>query len=81
MTPSFQADLTAMIADQVGMDATEIAPDQLLMSSGILDSFGLVTVLSLVEEAVGREIAPADLTFENFDSVERILAFVERSRD
>ncbi len=74
----FSARLCDIIAQESGLDAAEIAQAQGLMSTGLLDSFALVSVISFVEEYVGGEIPPADLTFANFDSVPAICIYVER---
>jgi acyl carrier protein len=75
----FSEQLCEVISVESGMDAAEIAASAGLMSAGILDSFGLVAVISLVETHLGQEIPPADLVFANFDSVAAICAYVERA--
>lgn len=74
----FRTNLFELILDQTGLGAGDLSDSSALMSSGLIDSFGLVTVLSLVEELLGHEIPPADLTLENFDSPERIMAYVRQ---
>ena len=76
---SFQDQLVDLIAEESGLDAASLRASGGLMSTGILDSFALVTVITFVEEHVGSEVPPADLTFENFDTVQKICAYVERS--
>lgn len=77
-------DLTARLCDMIalesGLEPEEIAQVSGLMSTGILDSFALVSVISFVEDQIGGEVPPADLTFANFDSVPAICAYVERVR-
>ena len=74
------ARLCDIIARESGLEADVIAQAKGLMSTGLLDSFALVTVISFVEDHVGCEIPPADLTFANFDSVPAICTYVERFR-
>ncbi len=76
---SFQDQLVALIAEESGLDADILRASNGLMSKGILDSFALVTVITFVEEHVGIEVPTADLTFENFDTVQKICAYVERA--
>jgi acyl carrier protein len=76
---TFKDQLADIIALESGLDPDGIGQAQGLMSTGIMDSFALVAVISLVEAKVGHEIDPADLTFENFDSLDSICAFVERA--
>ena len=76
---SFQDALVDIIAQESGLDAASLLASKGLMSAGMLDSFALVTVITFVEEQIGGEIPPSDLSFENFDSVAGICAYVERA--
>jgi acyl carrier protein len=49
-----------------------------LFSSGVIDSFMLVSLMGYVEKQGGFRIAPGDVTLDNLDTVERILAFSSR---
>lgn len=51
-----------------------------LVSSGIIDSFALVELLTFIEDQTGVRFNPADATVENIDTIELILKLVERSR-
>lgn len=76
---SFRDELVNIIAEESGLDAGVLAVSKGLMSAGVLDSFALVTVITFVEEQIGGEVPPADLSFENFDSIAGICAYVERA--
>ncbi|OGC94625.1 MAG: hypothetical protein A2W25_09375 [candidate division Zixibacteria bacterium RBG_16_53_22] len=52
--------------------------DTELFSSGLIDSLGVMDLISFIEGKVGCGIMPADITLENFDSIARIVQFVER---
>jgi acyl carrier protein len=75
---SFHDQLVDLIAQESGLDGAALATSKGLMSSGILDSFALVTVVTFVEEHLGGEVPPADLTFANFDTIAAICTYVER---
>lgn len=75
---SFSDHLCEVIALESGLSLQEVSGADGLMSTGILDSFALVTVITLVETHLGREVSADDLTFENFDSVQAICGFVGR---
>ena len=49
-----------------------------LITEGILESFDLLTIIASLEEAVGIEIDPANMSADNFDSLAAIIAMVER---
>ncbi len=76
---SFQDKLVELIALESGMDRAALVSTEGLMSSGVLDSFALVTVISFVETEIGEEVPPADLTFDNFDTIASICGYVERA--
>jgi len=51
--------------------------DTELFSSGLIDSLSVIDLVCLVETETGQSIPPAEITLENFDSVNRIAQFVE----
>jgi acyl carrier protein len=55
-----------------------LADGRSLFDSRILDSIGVLQVVSFLEEEFGLEIDPDDLVPANLESVEAIVAFVER---
>ncbi len=74
-------DLRSFLADELGLDPTEIERDTLLFSSGLIDSFALVALMTHIENATGFLIPPTDVKLDNFDSIERILAYLRRVTD
>lgn len=56
----------------------ELAFGQDLLSSGILDSLGAVSLVNFIEEETGLEIPPEDVTLENFLSIDAIEAYLNR---
>jgi len=75
------------IKQQVRQFVSEILPDGKmsnvgddtpLRTSGILDSMGLLRLVSLVEERFGIEVEAYEASIENFDRIDDIAAFVER---
>ncbi len=51
-----------------------------LMDSGILDSTGVLELVTYLEEKFGVAVADTELTPENLDSLQRIASFVGRKR-
>lgn len=66
------------LEDDLGIDTADIEPDTLLFSSGIIDSFALVTLMMFLETQGGFRINPSDVNLDNLDSIDRILGFAER---
>lgn len=71
--------LREILEDELGCDLEDVQDDDLLFSTGIVDSFALVTLMLNIEKEAGIKIAPGEVVLENFDSIERIVAFVERT--
>jgi acyl carrier protein len=47
-----------------------------LFSDGTIDSVGLIALIGFIERTCGIEVGPADVTLDNFDTIERMLAYV-----
>lgn len=62
------------LGSRLGLNGA-LRDDTELFSSGVVDSLGVMELVSLVERAIGRSIPPAAITLENFDSIERIARF------
>lgn len=54
------------------------ADDQSFLESGIIDSTGLLELVSFVEQRYGISIADRELVPENLDSLKNISEFVSR---
>ena len=76
---SFEGELLDLISQESGLQPAALKAANGLMSTGVLDSFALVTVITFVEEHIGGEVPPSDLTYENFDSIAGICSYVERA--
>ena len=70
-----QEQLVSHLRDDLNIDEP-IDGETELFSSGLLDSVSMVGLITFIEEKTGATIQPADVTLENFDTVERILAYV-----
>ncbi len=52
-----------------------------LLTSGLLDSLGVMRLVRFLEERFGVEVPAADVTIEHFLSLETILAYLESRRE
>ncbi len=50
------------------------------LGTGIIDSLGVLQLVSFVEGRFGVKVGDADLVPENFDSVARLATFVESKK-
>ena len=58
----------------------DFGDDDSFLGNGIIDSLGVMQLVAFVESEYGVAVADTDLVPENFDSVVRVAAFVERRR-
>jgi len=72
-------ELLGFLRDELGVDTSDVDEHTPLFSSGVVDSFSLVSVLTFIETQTGVRVGAMDVTLDNFDSVKRILAFIERA--
>jgi len=58
--------------------ATGLADDASLLDTGTIDSTGVLELITFVEQRFGIAVGEGEILPENFDSIERIAAFVEK---
>jgi acyl carrier protein len=66
----------SFICDSFMVDG--FADDESFLGSGIIDSLGVMQLVSFIETEFSVKVQDADLVPEHFDSVERVAAFIER---
>jgi acyl carrier protein len=54
--------------------------DDSFLGNGLIDSLGVMQLVSFVESEFAIRVEDEDLVPDNFDSVERVAAFVDRKR-
>tara|TARA_R110001599_G_scaffold56832_1_gene156770 strand:+ start:43 stop:351 length:309 start_codon:yes stop_codon:yes gene_type:complete len=52
--------------------------DEMLFDSGIIDSLGIMRLVSFIEKESQKKIPYQDLTVENFSTVNRIVDYLSR---
>ena len=55
-----------------------LSDDASLLEEGIMDSTGVLDLVMFIEETFGIAVKDEELTPENLDSVDKLVAFVER---
>lgn len=65
--------------DRLGVDADELTDQTPLFSSGLLDSFSLVEVVSMLEQQTGTRMDPTDVHLEHLDTVDRMLKWAQQN--
>ncbi len=72
--------IRGVICEELAFEPDEVGDGAPLFSTGMVDSFTFVAIVSLVEAELGWQLDPGTITLDNFDSIDRILAFVARER-
>lgn len=75
-----EASLFEYLREQLGVDTAEVTPETPLFSAGLVDSFSLVSLITFIEKQEKIRVSPMEVALDNLDSVEKILAFVERKK-
>jgi acyl carrier protein len=78
MAMAIRDDLRTFIRDS--FFAEGFADEDSFLGTGIIDSLGVLQLVSFVETKFGLKVGDADLVPENFDSVARLAQFVESKK-
>jgi len=54
--------------------------DTSLFLNNLLDSMNLVALIAFIEETFGIKVKPMDIVYENFDTQNLILSYIERKK-
>lgn len=76
-----QEDLVAYMEQELGVDIADVRPDTALFSTGVIDSFALVSLITFIEEKCRFRVNPMDVSLDNMDSIDRILGYVRRVQE
>jgi acyl carrier protein len=57
---------------------TEITSDTKLMSSGLIDSFSLVSLQQFIEREFGKKIPPPKITVRTFDTIRQMMEIINQ---
>ena len=64
----------------LNVDTTGLDADSALVSSGLVDSLGLVDLVMFLETDAGLRVAPGEISLEHFDTAGRIVRFLAHKR-
>lgn len=67
--------LLTYLSKKTRADLSKIDDRTELFSSGMVDSFAMVDLLMWLEKQTGARVNPDDVSIDNLDSIERILAY------
>lgn len=58
-----------LLAERAGLAAAEIDPDENLLTSGLVDSIGMMRLINDLEEYLDVEVPATDLLPDNFRTI------------
>jgi acyl carrier protein len=73
-----RAVLHTALVQQFGVDEKVLTDEAELFSDGLLDSLSVMEFVDFVQSQAGVSIPPQDIVLENFDTLPRIVRYVER---
>ena len=76
--PEMAQKLEAYFVTNLGLDAEYVRSNQPIFTSGRLDSFEVVNLIAFIDQELGKRLNPLDISFEQLDSVEKIIACLKR---
>ena len=71
-------ELVTFLKDSLDVDMDNLADDAPLFSSGEIDSFSLVSLIEHIEKECGFRVKPTEVSLDNMDSVDRLMAYIDR---
>jgi acyl carrier protein len=80
LTVQIQREIRAFLKEELARELGQVDNGQSLLEAGILDSLGVLALVSFIERRYGIGISEDELLPENFDSIEAIATFVTRRR-
>jgi acyl carrier protein len=69
--------LLAFINTEVSVSPDPIDVGTDLLLTGAVDSLGVVRITQWLEDELGFEVDPVDVTLDNFQTVEKMVAYAE----
>ncbi|MEZ5380124.1 MAG: phosphopantetheine-binding protein [Acidimicrobiales bacterium] len=72
-------ELIALINDEITLDpSVPVEGSTDLLLTGLVDSLGVVQIVEWLEDRTGVEIDPGDVILEHFQTVDLMVAFMDR---
>jgi len=61
-------------------DASTLDPEESLLETGVVDSLGILRLVTFIEERFGVVIGDVDVVPENFETIKAMESLIERRR-
>jgi len=70
--------LLSYLQSNFGVDVSDVDESTELFSTGLLDSFSVADMLMFIEDNGKFIVEPEEITYDNIDSVEKILEYARK---
>ena len=64
-----------------GSKDAKLGDDDSFLETGVIDSTGMLELVSFVESEFGIEVGDTELIPDNLDSIRRLAGFIERKKE
>lgn len=75
-TDQTAAELLSFINSEVSASPEPIEADTDLLLTGAVDSLGVIRITQWLEDELGVEVDPSDVTLDNFQTVSRMMRYL-----
>jgi acyl carrier protein len=76
-----EAKLREFLEEELAVDVSEINVDSPLFSTGLVDSFALVSLMTFLEDEGNIRVSPSDVNLDNMDSISRVLNYFRSKQE
>lgn len=73
--------LIEFLIENYHIDSDDFTKDTSLVTSGIIDSMGIIELVSFIEETYDIVIDDEQITTENFENIRNIVKFISKGND
>lgn len=71
----FASRLLKFVQEEVCRSELELTGETDLLLTGAVDSLGVIRITQWLEDEAGIEVDPADVTLENFQTIDKMIAY------
>jgi len=75
---SIRTEVREFLQTQLGRDVRSVTDQESLLEAGVLDSLGVMQLVTFLEERFKIKVSEDDMMPDNFDSLDAIAGFVDR---
>ena len=74
------AQIQSFLVDEFLFGEGTVEPSDDLFETGVVDSLGFLRVLAFMERSLGVQVSMSEIVMENFNTVEKVAAYVAANR-